>query len=85
MNESIKGATVVLIKYLVMAPGAIETDFACGRVRDNKAVNAGIGSDTVLVRTDFLNEIGDVMAFLCTEEARWIKGQRIEVSVGMNR
>jgi NAD(P)-dependent dehydrogenase (short-subunit alcohol dehydrogenase family) len=37
-----------------------------------------------LGRVGAANDIGGVVAFLCTEEAQWINGQRIEVSGGIN-
>lgn len=93
---SMKGAIEVLTRYLakelgprgiaanVVAPGAIETDFGGGHVRDDKETNAHIASVTALGRVGLPDDIGGVVAFLCTEEARWINGQRIEVSGGMN-
>ena len=93
---SMKGAVEVLTRYLakelghrgiaanVVAPGAIETDFGGGHVRDNKETNAHIASVTALGRAGVPDDIGGVVAFLCTEDARWINGQRIEVSGGMN-
>lgn len=92
---SMKGAIEVLTRYLakelgsrgiaanVVAPGAIETDFGGGHVRDNKEVNAQVASVTSLGRVGLPNDIGGVVAFLCTPEAGWINGQRIEVSGGM--
>ena len=67
----------------IVAPGAIETDFGGGRVRDNKEINNHIAGITALGRVGLPQDIGGVVAFLCTEEARWINGQRIEVSGGM--
>lgn len=93
---SMKGAIEVLTKYLakelgargirtnVVAPGAIETDFGGGLVRDNKEINAQIAGITALGRVGLPNDIGGVIAFLCTEDAKWITGQRIEVSGGTN-
>ena len=92
---SMKGAVEVLTRYLakelgprgiaanVVAPGAIATDFGGGRVRDNKELNQQVASVTALGRVGLPEDIGGVVAFLCTEEARWITGQRIEVSGGM--
>ncbi|MCB0211016.1 MAG: SDR family oxidoreductase [Anaerolineae bacterium] len=92
---SMKGAVEVLTRYLakelgprgiaanVVAPGAIATDFGGGRVRDNKDINAQIAGVTALGRAGLPEDIGGVVAFLCTDEARWINGQRIEVSGGM--
>lgn len=91
---SLKGAVEILTRYLakelgakkiranVVAPGAIETDFGGGRTRDNEEINAHIASLTALGRVGLPDDIGGVVAFLCTEEAYWINGQRIEVSGG---
>lgn len=70
------------IRVNVVAPGAIETDFGGGRVRDNKEINAQIAGLTALGRVGLPDDIGGVVAFLCTDEAGWINAQRIEVSGG---
>lgn len=92
---SMKSAVEMLTKYMakelgsrkikanVVAPGAIETDFGGGRTRDNKEVNTLIANNTALGRAGLPDDIGGVVAFLCTEDARWINGQRIEASGGM--
>ncbi|MCX2575508.1 SDR family NAD(P)-dependent oxidoreductase [Pedobacter sandarakinus] len=92
---AMKGAMETLTKYQakelgsrgirvnIIAPGAIETDFGGGAVRDNADLNAVIASQTALGRVGLPDDIGGVVAFLCTEEARWINGQRIEASGGM--
>ncbi|MBZ4188707.1 SDR family NAD(P)-dependent oxidoreductase [Niabella beijingensis] len=90
-----KGAVEVLTRYLAkelgarriavntVAPGAIATDFGGGRTRDNKEVNAQIAGVTALGRAGEAEDIGGVVAFLCSPEAGWINAQRIEVSGGM--
>lgn len=92
---AMKGAIETLTKYLakelggrgiavnVVAPGAIETDFGGGTVRDNQQVNQQIAGITALGRVGLPDDIGGVVAFLCTPEGGWINGQRIEVSGGM--
>ena len=70
------------IRANVVAPGAIETDFGGGRVRDNKEINSQIAGITALGRVGLPDDIGGVVAFLCTDDARWINAQRIEVSGG---
>lgn len=70
------------IRVNVLAPGAIETDFGGGRTRDNKEINARIAGFTALGRVGLPDDIGGVVAFLCTDDAYWINGQRIEVSGG---
>lgn len=71
------------IKVNAVAPGAIETDFGGGRTRDDKNVNAMVSNNTALGRAGLPDDIGGVVAFLCTDDARWITAQRIEVSGGM--
>lgn len=92
---SLKGAVEVFTRYLaaelgarkikanVVAPGAIATDFNGGRVRDNEELNKQVAASTALGRAGVPEDIGGVVAFLCTEDARWINAQRIEVSGGM--
>ncbi len=72
------------IRANVVAPGAIETDFGGGRTRDNKDINAMIAGNTALGRVGLPDDIGGVVAFLCTEDAYWINAQRIEVSGGQS-
>jgi len=91
---SMKGAVEVLTRYQakelgsrgiranVVAPGPIATDFGGGHLRDNKEINAQIAGITALGRVGLPDDIGGVVAFLCTDEARWITAQRIEVSGG---
>lgn len=93
---AMKGAVEVLTRYMaaelgprritanVVAPGAIETDFGGGHVRDNKQLNAQLAGATALGRVGLPTDIGGVVAFLCTDDAGWINGQRIEVSGGIN-
>jgi NAD(P)-dependent dehydrogenase (short-subunit alcohol dehydrogenase family) len=66
-----------------VAPGAIETDFGGGTVRDNKQVNDFVASVTALGRVGVPDDIGGAIANLLSEDNRWINGQRIEVSGGM--
>ncbi|TDR73273.1 SDR family NAD(P)-dependent oxidoreductase [Paludibacterium purpuratum] len=92
---AMKGAVEVLTRYLakelgprgiavnVVAPGAIETDFGGGMVRDNPQLNAFVASQTALGRAGLPDDIGGAVAALLTEDCRWINGQRIEVSGGM--
>lgn len=92
---AMKGAMETLTKYQakelgargiranVVAPGAIETDFGGGAVRDNAGLNAQIASGTALGRVGLPEDIGGVVAFLCTDDARWVNAQRIELSGGM--
>ena len=91
-----KGAVETLSKYMAkefaikkirvntVAPGAIETDFGGGAVRDNNELNAMIASQTALGRVGLPDDIGSVVAFLCSDDAKWINAQRLEVSGGIH-
>lgn len=72
------------IRVNTVAPGAIETDFSGGVVRDNKELNQMISSMTPLGRVGKPDDIGGVVAFLCSDDSKWINGQRIEVSGGIH-
>jgi NAD(P)-dependent dehydrogenase (short-subunit alcohol dehydrogenase family) len=72
------------IRVNIVAPGAIETDFGGGAVSDNEQLNQFIASLTALGRVGLPDDIGGVVAFLCSDDAKWVNGQRIEVSGGMN-
>lgn len=92
---AMKGAIEVLTRYLAkelgprgiavntVAPGAIETDFGGGTVRDNKQVNDFVASVTALGRVGVPDDIGPAIANLLSDGNRWINAQRIEVSGGM--
>lgn len=70
------------IRVNSVAPGAIETDFGGGAVRDVADLNKHIANDTALGRVGLPDDIGSVVAFLCSDDSKWINAQRIEVSGG---
>ena len=71
------------IRVNTVAPGAIETDFGGGAVRDNQELNSMISGMTALGRVGLPDDIGSVVAFLCSDDSKWVNAQRIEVSGGM--
>ena len=71
------------IRANVVAPGAIMTDFGNGHLRSDESLQKMVSSITALGRPGVAEDIGGVVAFLCTDEARWVNAQRIEVSGGM--
>ncbi|MGE5106996.1 MAG: SDR family NAD(P)-dependent oxidoreductase [Sphingobacteriales bacterium] len=93
---SMKGAIEVFTKYLakelgakgiganVVAPGPIETDFNNATIRSNPQMKERLSGLSPFGRVGAADDIGGVVAFLCTEDAKWINGQRIEVSGGIN-
>lgn len=92
---AMKAGVEVLTRYLakelgnrkitanVIAPGAIETDFGGGAVRDNPDLNAAIAAQTALGRVGLPDDIGQAVALLLAPESRWLNGQRVEFSGGM--
>ncbi len=92
---TMKGAMETLTKYQAkelgargisvnaLAPGAIETDFGGGAVRDNPQLNAFIASQTALGRVGKPDDIGNLMAAILSDDATWMNAQRIEASGGM--
>jgi NAD(P)-dependent dehydrogenase (short-subunit alcohol dehydrogenase family) len=92
---SAKGAIDVFTRYLakelayrkitanVVAPGAVATDFGNGENKTNEQKRKIVTSLTALGRVGEPEDIGALVAFLCTEDARWINGQRIEASGGI--
>lgn len=92
---SMKGAIETFTKYLakelggrkvtanVVAPGGIKTDFNNAAIRNNPQIEAFLASQTALGRVGEAEDIGGIVAFLCSEDARWINGQRIEASGGI--
>ena len=89
-----KGAVEVLTRYMAkelgprgiavnsVAPGAIETDFGGGAVRDNAEINRLFADMTALGRAGLPGDIGPMIAALLSEDNRWVNAQRIEVSGG---
>lgn len=92
---AMKAAIEVLSKYMAkelgsrgiavntIAPGAIETDFGGGAVRDNAQLNQALAAQTALGRVGVPDDIGPVIAALLSDGTGWINGQRIEASGGM--
>lgn len=68
----------------VLAPGAIETDFNGGAVRDNAQLNQALAAQTALGRVGVPDDIGRTVAMLLGPDAGWINAQRIEASGGFH-
>lgn len=91
---SMKGAIEVLTRYMAkelgprgiavnaVAPGAIETDFGGGAVRDNPDIKKRLADATALGRVGLPDDIGPMIASLLSDDNRWVTAQRIEVSGG---
>lgn len=96
LYASMKGGIEVFTKYLakelgaqgiranVVAPGPVETDFNNAAIRNNPEMKARLSMLSPLGRVGEADDIGPVVAFLCSDESVWVNGQRIEVSGGIN-
>jgi len=92
---AMKGAIEIFSRYLArelgsrgirantIAPGAVLTDFGGGHLRESEELKKLVSAVTALGRPGLPEDIGGVVAFLCSEEARWVNAQRIEISGGM--
>ncbi len=93
--SSLKGAVEVFCRYVakefgsrgiranIVAPGAIETDFNGAAIRNNPQMKSFLAGQTALGRVGNADDIGSVVAFLCTDDSKWVNAQRIEASGGM--
>jgi NAD(P)-dependent dehydrogenase (short-subunit alcohol dehydrogenase family) len=91
---SMKGAVETLTKYLakelggrriranIVAPGIIKTDFTAAARQAHPQLEQYMAGNTALGRIGEPNDIGGVVAFLCSDAARWVNAQRLEASGG---
>lgn len=91
-----KGAVEILTLYMAkelgsrgitantIAPGAIETDFLGGAVRDTPAYNEAFAAMITLGRVGVPDDVGPAISSLLQPANRWVTAQRIEVSGGQN-
>lgn len=93
---TMKGAIETFTKYMakelgprgitvnVLAPGPVETDFNNALLRNNPQRKEFMASMAALGRVGQAEDIGGIVAFLCSADSHWITGQRIEASGGMS-
>lgn len=70
------------IRVNTLAPGAIETDFGGGRLREDRELNAAVAAGTALGRTGQADDIGGAVVALLSPQTGWINAQRIEAAGG---
>ena len=90
-----KGTIEVYTRYLakdldsrgttvnVLTPGSVETDFNNASIRNNPQMKGSLAQSTALGRVGESVDIGKIIPFLCSDDSKWINGQRIEASGGM--
>ena len=91
-----KGAIEVFSRYVAkeygprgirsntVAPGGVPTDFNGGAIRGNPALQQVVVAQTAMGRLADAHDIGGLVALLCSDEARWMTGQRLEATGGFN-
>ncbi|THD81949.1 MAG: SDR family oxidoreductase [Phenylobacterium sp.] len=91
-----KGAIEVFSRYVAkeygprgirsntLAPGGVATDFAGAAIRNNPALQQMVIAQTAMGRLAEPHDIGGLVALLCSDDARWLTGQRLEATGGYN-
>jgi NAD(P)-dependent dehydrogenase (short-subunit alcohol dehydrogenase family) len=91
-----KGAVEVFSRYVAkeygfrgirsntIAPGGVATDFAGAAIRNNPGLQQMVVAQTPMGRLAEPHDIGGVVALLCSDDARWLTGQRLEATGGYN-
>jgi NAD(P)-dependent dehydrogenase (short-subunit alcohol dehydrogenase family) len=91
-----KGAIEVFSRYVAkeygprgirsntLAPGGVPTDFSGGAIRDNPMLQQMVIAQTAMGRLAESHDIGGLVGLLCSDDARWLTGQRLEATGGYN-
>lgn len=94
LYASMKAAIEVLTRYMAVelgarqirvnaiAPGAIETDFGGGAVRDNQDVNAWVAQGIALGRVGQPDDVGRAVAAILSDDLAWANGTTFDISGG---
>ena len=91
-----KGAVEVFSRYVAkeygprgirsntLAPGGVPTDFNSAAIRNNPQLQEMVIAQTAMGRLADAHDIGGLVALLCSDDARWLTGQRLEATGGFN-
>jgi NAD(P)-dependent dehydrogenase (short-subunit alcohol dehydrogenase family) len=91
-----KGAVEVFSRYVAreygprgirsntVAPGGVATDFNGGAIRNNPRLQEMVIAQTPMGRLAEPHDIGGLVTLLCSDDARWLTGQRLEATGGFN-
>ena len=90
LKTAVEGLTRYMTKELgprkirvnVVAPGATETDFRGGFIRNNPQFKKMMEANIALGRVGQADDIAGVVNALLSDDCYWINGQRIEASGG---
>ena len=90
LKTAVEGLTRYMAKELgprrirvnVVAPGATETDFRGGFIRNNPQFKKAMEANIALGRVGQADDIAGVVSALLSDDCYWINGQRIEASGG---
>lgn len=94
LYAAMKAAVEVLTRFLAVelgarrirvnaiAPGAIETDFGGGVVRDNGNVNTYVAQGIALGRVGVPDDIGGAVAAILSSDMGWANGTTFDISGG---
>ena len=96
LYASCKGAIEVFSRYVAkeygprgirsntVAPGGVATDFAGAAIRNSPGLQQMVIAQTAMGRLAEPHDIGGLVAMLCSDDARWLTGQRLEATGGFN-
>jgi NAD(P)-dependent dehydrogenase (short-subunit alcohol dehydrogenase family) len=96
LYASCKGAVEVFSRYVAkeygprgirsnsIAPGGVPTDFNGAAIRSNPTVQQMVVAQTAMGRLAEPHDIGGLVTLLCSDDARWLTGQRLEATGGFN-
>ncbi|MFI6319803.1 SDR family oxidoreductase [Nonomuraea sp. NPDC050556] len=63
-------------------PGAIDTDLNAGWLRSNEAAREATAARSPLARVGMPDDVAGVVAFLASDDARWVTGQKLDATGG---
>ncbi|TJZ45185.1 SDR family oxidoreductase [Streptomyces piniterrae] len=65
-----------------VAPGAVDTDMNAGWLRDNSEARRMVSGISPLGRVAEPADVGDIVAFLASDDSRWVTGAWIDATGG---
>ncbi|MFF2300504.1 SDR family oxidoreductase [Arthrobacter sp. NPDC058127] len=89
---AIDAFTLTLAKHLgprgitvnAVAPGVVDTDINASWLRGNQDAIDGVSASTALGRVGQPEDIASIVAFLASDDGRWVTGQTVDATGGTN-